>query len=105
MRAVEHFLHVRKVIHQIGHQDVVEGLGGGKCRHLGDVKLELRMILAGQFDDRRAEINPDAPSRFDCRQQFSGTATQFQNPPSRRNQKAIEPLQQRLIMPGQFPVA
>ena len=103
LQPLEHRLHVRQVVHQIGQEDVIEFLGDGEFSRIGHLEIQFRMALAGQRDHRRAEVHAHAARRFDRRQQIAEAAAHLQHPQSRRHPEGIMLAQQLLVVAAGFP--
>ena len=80
-------LHVGQVIDQVGQQNAIEPFVAGKLLGVGRDELQLRMALARQVDDRRAEIHADAAGGANCGQEIAQAAAEFQDTQARREQE------------------
>ena len=80
-------LHVRQVIHQIGDNDVIEGLVRLPFGGLRNVELQIVMSFPSHLDHRQTEINPHASRRLDRRQQISQAAADFEHLHPGRNKE------------------
>ena len=108
-RVLQGRLHIRKIVHQIRGNDVVEWFLGFELRGLGldELQILLRAVtILRHLDELRTEIHAHAFCGVHGLQEVTRARAQFENPHVRRDKKAIKTLEKLVVeAPGfSFPM-
>src|SRR3979490_580410 len=95
----EHSLHVPDVIDKIRENDEIEFLPQEEVMDIGVKKNKVRMPRPRPVQHAVGKINPDASAWLEGSWKISSAAAKFEDAHPRRNQKAVNRGQSRLIVP------
>jgi len=96
---LERALHVVQVADDVGQDDVVERFVCGQVLDVVDVEGEGGVLPAGDLDDLRADVDTDAPGRFEGGEQVPRPAADLEHGGSRRDVEPDDPLDRFVVVP------